>query len=130
MTVKYMPHTTILMCTFQGQKYITQQLKSFSAQNHAKVGLWVSDDGSTDGTLEALRGFRSPDGHPPRILSGPQQGFAANFLSLLCAEDLPPGYVALSDQDDVWFPEKLSRALALLAPLDPRARRWPAGARC
>lgn len=117
--MKCMPHTTILMCTFQGQDYITPQLDSLSRQKHADHHLWVSDDGSVDDTLNIVKLYTNPDGTPARIVQGPGQGFAANFLSLLCADDLPPGFVALSDQDDVWFPDKLSRALALLAPLDP-----------
>lgn len=77
--------------------------------------LWVSDDGSTDATRAILRGFqrRHPD-REIRILEGPCRGSAANFLSLLCHSDLPPGPVALCDQDDVWLKGKLGRALRRL----------------
>lgn len=114
-----MAYVTILMCTFQGQQYIAQQLNSFSRQKYAEFNLWVSDDGSTDGTLEIIKEYRTPDGRPARIVQGPKRGFAANFLSLICDGTLSPGWIALSDQDDVWFPDKLSRAMALLEPLNP-----------
>jgi hypothetical protein len=50
-----------------------------------------------------------------RLIDGPQQGSAPNFLSALCHPDLPPGPVALCDQDDVWLRGKLARALRRLA---------------
>lgn len=117
--ILYMANATILMCTYNGQQYVEQQLESFSSQINSNFHLYISDDGSSDDTLEILTRFRGPDGQAARIRSGPQQGFAANFLSLLCAEDLAPGWVALSDQDDVWFPDKLSRAMDQLRDLDP-----------
>ena len=79
----------------------------------------MSDDGSTDGTRDRVNRFAAahPD-HEIRLIDGPRQGAAANFLSLLCHPELPAGHVALSDQDDLWYPHKLSHALRALAPLD------------
>lgn len=104
---------TILMATYNGAEHIGAQLASFAAQDHADWDLWVSDDGSTDNTLDIIAAFaaENPD-HDIRILKGPQRGAAANFLHLLCHADLPPGHVAISDQDDIWYPQKLSHALA------------------
>lgn len=108
------PHVTILLCTRNGARYLPAQLDSYLAQDHAHWSLWISDDGSQDATREVLAGFaaRHGDRHPVRILPGPQRGAAANFLALLCHPDLPPGAVTLSDQDDVWRPDRISRALA------------------
>jgi glycosyltransferase involved in cell wall biosynthesis len=80
------------------------------------VRLIVSDDGSQDATREILADFAASDpGFAVDILDGPRRGGAQNFLHLLAA--LPPdaGAVALSDQDDVWLPEKLARGMRLLA---------------
>lgn len=114
-------HVTILMATFNGGRFLAQQLDSFLAQSHANWSLWVSDDGSKDQTREILDAFRAA--HPDRdirLFDGPRQGAAANFLSLLCRPELPEGHVAFSDQDDVWLPHKLRRALRRLldAPAD------------
>lgn len=109
---------------------IGAQLDSFVAQTHQDWSLWVSDDGSTDDTMQILEHFSHR--HPGRnihILQGPGLGSAANFLHLLCHPDLPSGIVALSDQDDVWLPQKLERAVTQLqatghAPSVWAARYW------
>ncbi|MGV6848836.1 MAG: glycosyltransferase [Marinibacterium sp.] len=139
------PTVRILLATYNGARFLDAQLDSYLTQDHDGWGLWVSDDGSTDGTWERLRAFR--DAHPEReivLKRGPGRGAAANFLSLLTDPDLPPGPVALSDQDDVWMPHRLSLGLsgldrahatvsaahtvetdANLAPTRTRARRLP-----
>lgn len=111
------PHITIALCTFNGAEHLRAQLESYLAQRHTNWSLWVSDDGSSDKTLAILDLFvqRDAGAHPVRIIKGPQKGVAANFLSLLCHPDFPAGMTALSDQDDVWLPEKLEYAAAHLA---------------
>jgi hypothetical protein len=117
MTIATTPlRVRILLATRNGAAHLSAQLASYLAQDHTAWDLWVSDDGSEDDTLAILQAFRDAHGRGRdiRILSGPQRGSAANFLSLLCHPDLPPGPVALSDQDDVWLPHKLRRAVAAL----------------
>lgn len=120
-------HVTILMGSRNGARWIGAQLDSYLAQTHRDWSLWISDDGSEDGTLDLIDAFanRNP-GRVARVLDGPRQGPAANFLHLLCHPDLPPGPVALSDQDDVWLPHKLERALGQLAAAGDRPRAWSA----
>lgn len=109
------PHVTIALCTFNGAAHLHAQLDSYLAQDHTNWSLWVSDDGSRDETRTILAAFARKHGaaHHVRIIDGPARGVAANFLSLLCHPDFPAGPVALSDQDDVWLPEKLARAVAM-----------------
>ena len=106
----------ILLALYQGARYLRPQLDSYIAQDHQDWVLTVSDDGSTDFGPKILSGFQAD--HPHRRITrlhGPQRGFARNFLSLLqtVSEDIP--YAALSDQDDVWLSDKLSRAIRALA---------------
>ena len=110
-----MSRVTVLLATWNGARHLPAQLASFVAQDHEDWALWVSDDGSTDDTNAVLAAFRAA--HPTRdirLIQGPGQGAAANFLSLIRHPDLPSGPVALSDQDDVWMPHRLSRGLAAL----------------
>jgi glycosyltransferase involved in cell wall biosynthesis len=115
------PRLTIAMACRNGAAWLPQQLDSLLAQTQADWNLWVSDDGSTDGTRSLIGAFAAafPD-HRVTLLDGPERGSAANFLHLLCHPDLPPGAVALCDQDDVWLPGKLARALPRIAaePVD------------
>ncbi len=103
---------TILMCTYNGQQYLAEQLDSICAQTHKTWELWVSDDGSSDNTLQILKDYQDRLGENVlRILAGPRKGFSANFLSLICNRQLTGSFFAYSDQDDIWQPDKLQKAL-------------------
>lgn len=111
-------HVCILMGTYNGARWLPAQLASLVAQGHADWSLVLRDDGSHDDTAAVIADFAR--GHPARDISlirGPGgQGSAANFLQLLADAALPPGAaVAFADQDDVWLPGKIARALAELA---------------
>lgn len=106
----------ILLCTFNGARFLPLQLASFEAQDMPDWRLYASDDGSQDDTQVLLKEFQRKHG-PDRVhlRRGPGQGFVANFLSLMCDPGLQGDYFALSDQDDVWESRKLSRARSFLA---------------
>lgn len=106
----------ILLCTYNGARFLPLQLASYEAQDFPAWRLFVSDDGSQDGTLSLLEAFQKKHGAARvAIRQGPRQGFVANFLSLICDPAVKSDYYALSDQDDVWEPHKLSRARAFLS---------------
>lgn len=107
-----LPKVAILLCTYHGQHYLAEQLDSFQAQSHSNWEVWASDDGSEDDTHAILEAYQQkwPVGRLS-IHFGPAEGFAANFLSLTLKTDIDADYYAYSDQDDVWEPDHLSRAL-------------------
>lgn len=104
----------ILLATHNGAAYLPEQLSSFAEQTHANWSLRCGDDQSTDATVDLLQDFaRQSPQHGITISEGPGRGPAANFLSLLvqAARAEPEAVVAFSDQDDVWLPAKLERAM-------------------
>jgi len=105
----------ILMCTHNGERFIGAQLDSIAKQTHRQWKLLVSDDGSSDRTIEIVREFASryPAGQV-LLFQGPSQGFAKNFLSLLYRPELDCALIAFADQDDVWLPNKLSQAVSIM----------------
>jgi glycosyltransferase involved in cell wall biosynthesis len=105
----------ILLCTYNGARFLPLQLASFEAQTVEDWRLFVSDDGSTDDTLAVLEAFQEKHG-PERvqIRRGPGRGFVANFMSLVCDPMLRSDFYALSDQDDVWANDKLARSRAFV----------------
>lgn len=108
---------TILMAVYNGGAALPAQLESFAAQDHADWRLLASDDGSTDDSRAVLARFAAR-GHDVTVLEGPRQGGTANFMSLLrrAGEHGAGGHwLAFSDQDDVWLPDRLSRGLTALA---------------
>lgn len=94
------------------------QLESIAIQVHANWRIHASDDGSPDGTRDILADFQRRVGRRMDVRNGPGRGYVANFLGLACAEEIDSDYFAFCDQDDVWEPDKLSRALAWLARVD------------
>lgn len=105
----------ILMCTYNGAAYLREQLESFSNQSLKSWTLYVSDDGSTDPTRSILAEYQRRWGeHKLVIFDGPRQGFGKNFMSLLRRPQLQARYYAFSDQDDVWFSDKLDRSVKRL----------------
>lgn len=108
----------ILLCTYNGERFISQQLDSIKAQSHTDWKVWVSDDGSSDRTLAIVEGYRQAWGDDHlQVVRGPSKGFAANFLSIVCRTEIGGDYFAYSDQDDIWEVDKIRRALDHLEPL-------------
>ena len=106
----------ILMGTMNGSRFLPEQLASLTAQTHQNWILIASDDGSTDDTLRILKAYQAkwPVGKLI-IKEGPKQGFCANFQSMACDPGIKADYYAFCDQDDVWLPGKLKRAIAQIA---------------
>lgn len=110
--------TAILLCTFNGEEYLSDQLDSYLSQTYSSWRLWVSDDGSIDKTKEIIERYQVNLGcDRVRLVDGPKKGYAANFMSLVCNPEIQAEYFAFSDQDDIWCPEKLKIAQSLLAEI-------------
>ncbi|MFT4060242.1 MAG: glycosyltransferase family 2 protein [Legionella sp.] len=102
---------TILLATYNGETYLEEQLDSIANQTHQNCTIVASDDGSSDNTLSILKHYKVVIHHSPR------QGFAANFLSLIAKVEDDSAYYAFADQDDVWYPNKLARAIDWLTTI-------------
>lgn len=99
---------SIAMCTYNGEQYLGDQLASIAAQTRPPDELVVCDDHSTDATCEIVARFAASAPFSVRIhLNEQNLGSTRNFERAirLCEGDI----IALSDQDDVWLPEKLQR---------------------
>lgn len=102
----------VLLCSYFGQHFLPEQLDSIALQTHPLWRVWASDDGSADKTLGILIEYQDAWGRERLdIRQGPQKGFVANFLSLVCDERIQAEYFSYSDQDDIWDADKLERAI-------------------
>src|SRR5258708_30243627 len=114
------PAVTILLCTLNGERSLTQQLASLEGQTFKNWKLIASDDGSRDRTKSILLAFqKSCQPGKVEIIDGPRRGAAANFLFQACAENLVSEYYAFCDQEDVWDAAKWERAIDALERTDP-----------
>lgn len=115
MVAKSGPSVCVLLALHNGAQYLSQQLESLRAQSLPPTHVIVGDDGSTDASVDILQEFFNawPEVNV-RIVPGPQTGYADNFLKLFRCLPREIDYVALCDQDDVWLPDKLERAVSTL----------------
>jgi glycosyltransferase involved in cell wall biosynthesis len=118
-------NVSIAMATYNGERFLQEQLDSLAAQTLLPLELVVGDDGSTDGTLEILERFARRAPFPVHIQkNAPTLGYGENFLST--ASRCSGEWIAFCDQDDVWLPHKLEKhslAIALAPSVDLVASR-------
>ena len=111
--------TNIILSTFNGEKYLSQQIDSIIAQTYTQWTLLIRDDGSSDGTHSIIEGYAAAD---PRIrfvnpTGTVNLGVHRSFKELVALEDAE--WYFLSDQDDVWLPNKIDHMLKAAAGSDP-----------
>lgn len=107
----------ILLSTYNGERYLREQLDSFVAQTmFEQVSVLVRDDGSTDGTVKILREYQDRYGF--EVILGENLGVTESMWTLLHNSDASCDYFAFSDQDDVWLPHKLELACSTLEKQD------------
>lgn len=101
----------ILLATYNGEKYLNEQLESLKRQTYENWRIIARDDGSTDGTLKILQDFKknNPGRIEIHVNEGVQHGPMNNFCKLMALSTA--NYVAFCDQDDVWIPTKLEKTL-------------------
>lgn len=101
------PTVAVVMCTYNGEKYLRQQLDSILAQTYPIQELIVQDDCSTDATLAILQEYEAKVPFMRVIENTHNLGFNLNFKTacMRATADL----IAISDQDDVWMPKKIQK---------------------
>lgn len=96
---------SIAMCTYNGEKYLIQQLDSLINQTYSNLEIIIVDDGSKDSTLDILYAYQQRDSRLKIFQNDTNLGFVQNFSKAisLCSGD----YIALADQDDIWKLNKI-----------------------
>lgn len=107
----------ILMSTYNGKKYLSEQLDSILEQQAVSVTLYVRDDGSTDGTVEILKKYQKRYSNIV-VIYGSNLGVGNSFAELIYDEDIQADYYAFSDQDDIWLPDKMISAIERIKKVD------------
>lgn len=106
------PEVIVLLSSYNGEKYIEQQIESILNQEGVWVTLVVRDDGSTDGTSKILEDYEKSG--RLHFVRGTNLGFIDSFWELVMNAPEAP-YYAFADQDDVWLKNKLQRAVECLS---------------
>lgn len=113
-----MPQVDILLATYNGAKYLPEQLASLEAQTHSDWRLIVRDDGSDDGSVDLIRNWARDVKRALVVIEDgdTRLGPAASFGRLIARSDAP--YFACCDQDDSWFETKIERLLSEVQSLE------------
>ncbi|MFP5040414.1 glycosyltransferase family 2 protein [Parasediminibacterium sp. JCM 36343] len=105
-------YVSIVMCTYNGSKYLAEQLESIVNQDYRPIEMVVVDDCSTDNTWQILQGWQSKYPFFRIFQNESNLGYNKNFEKAI---QLATGeYIALSDQDDIWMPDKISLLVAAM----------------
>jgi glycosyltransferase involved in cell wall biosynthesis len=107
----------ILLSTYNGERYLPELLASLDGQTFHDFRLQARDDGSTDRTVEILDEYARR--RPATVRHGGHLGVPASFFHLLHDAGPEAEFYAFCDQDDVWLPGKLARAVEHLSASDP-----------
>jgi hypothetical protein len=108
------PRVVVLMSTYQGERFVAEQLRSILDQLPPGGRILVRDDGSRDRTATVIEGLGDPR---IQLNRGQNLGFSRSFLTLLTIAPADADLVMFADQDDVWLPGKIDRAWRHLLPL-------------
>ncbi|EEY35290.1 glycosyltransferase, partial [Pseudoleptotrichia goodfellowii] len=99
----------ILLATYNGEKYLEEQLYSILNQSYPNINLLIRDDGSKDKTVDIIKKYAQKDERIKFIEDDlGNLGFLKNFEKLL--EHSEENYIMFSDQDDIWNPDKIEKS--------------------
>ena len=107
---------SVVMITYNGEKYIREQIESLLIQTHPFTELIVQDDASTDFTSEIVREYAMRDERIHLFINEKNLGWNKNFM--LAMRRATSEFIALSDQDDIWYAYKIEKELACLGQND------------
>lgn len=103
----------VLMSTYNGEKYLREQIESIMLQKNVHTTLTIRDDGSDDGTIKIIKELMREYPDRIRLCKGRNVGYKRSFTKLLDYAE-PADFYAFSDQDDVWMEEKLEKAVQMI----------------
>ena len=105
------PKVLVMLATYNGEKYLKEQINSILNQKNVDVYIRASDDLSTDNTLNILSEYKNKYSNFDFTINEKNKGFTYNFLDLIYISNDEFDYYAFCDQDDVWLDNKLSKAI-------------------
>ena len=110
---KIPPIVTVVLATYEGARFLPEQLQSISSQSRQPDHLVLRDDGSSDQSVQIVRNWAQANGIDLQELTGPRLGPSRSFLLALQLSK-PADIFFFCDQDDVWLPQKIARALQIV----------------
>lgn len=110
----------VIMSTYNGEKYLKEQIDSILAQNNVDVTIYIRDDGSSDRTVDIIKEYMETHDNF-RLFIGKNMGVGNSFMQVLYSVDKNNDYYAFADQDDVWLSDKIEKAIEGIKDLEKPA---------
>jgi glycosyltransferase involved in cell wall biosynthesis len=110
------PTVTVVMATYNGARFLREQIESILAQTYPVEALVIQDDGSDDDTIDIAREYAERHPQVRIYYNDTNLGFNRNFISVL--KRSRSTFTAIADQDDVWFPDKLEKQVQAIGEAD------------
>lgn len=104
----------ILLSTYNGEKYIEEQLDSLLNQHYRNFTILIRDDGSKDNTVKVIKEYIQKYSGLIELIEGHNLGVIGSFMELVKCYDAKDDYIAFCDQDDFWEPDKIANAINVL----------------
>jgi len=115
LTTKNLPKVAIIMASYNGDRFIAEQIQSILNQQDVTLDLYISDNNSQDKTQQIISEFKRSNPNIYTFVNRETTGAANNFYYLFKKINLKKyDFIALADQDDIWPGHKISRAIAQL----------------
>lgn len=118
-----MINVAILLSTYNGEKFLKQQLDSILAQSTENWDLFIRDDGSKDSTLEIIAYYASNYKNIHFLKDNSSKGASLSFMTLL--ENVVAKYYMFCDQDDIWLPNKIEISLEKMQKAESTYYKMP-----
>ncbi|RNI22453.1 glycosyltransferase family 2 protein [Rufibacter latericius] len=115
------PLISVVLATYNGEKYIREQLDSVFGQTYQNLEVLVFDDGSSDATLDILQDIARHQKKLKVHTNSQKVGVVRNFSRAI--EAATGEYIGLCDQDDVWLPEKLYKSLECIQEMEEQTSK-------
>ena len=107
------PTVSVVMATYNGQKYIQEQLDSILSQSYPIQEIVIQDDGSTDETISILKTYAKK--YPSIHIYQNQKNLGFNLNFITAFQRVSTDLVCISDQDDIWFSDKIEKQVAAIS---------------
>ncbi|TCZ67883.1 glycosyltransferase family 2 protein [Flaviaesturariibacter aridisoli] len=103
------PLVSVVMCTYNGARFVGEQLESILQQTYSPIEVVVADDASKDDTYELLQQYAARDGRIRLSRNAQNTGYNINFSNACAAAT--GDFIAIADQDDIWEPTKIAELM-------------------
>ena len=113
-----MKKVQILLSTYNGEKFVEEQIESLLNQDYQNINILIRDDGSKDQTKSIIKRYKTNYPEKISVMDDSNIGVKKSFMKLIEQASESADYIVFCDQDDYWEPKKISRLVEVMEKED------------